>query len=117
VLPKRKSNRTKIMKTKNIATWIAITLLTAGTAVAQGGPGRGGRGSGTPPKTAEERAARQVERQQATIDNRATRAGPGMTWRRGQGRANGTAQGRGWGNGPRDGSGPCGGTANCPVRN
>lgn len=106
------------MKTKNIATWIAITLLTAGTALAQGGPGRSA--DGTPPKTDEERAARQVERQQANRQNRANRgnrAGQGQTWGRGQGRGNcdGTGQGRGRGNGPRDGSGPCGGTANCPA--
>ncbi len=108
------------MKTKHIATWIAITLLTAGTALAQGGPGRGGYG--TPPKTEEERAARQVERQQANGDNctdRGNRAGQGKTRGRGQGQGNcdgtGQGQGRGRGNGPRDGSGPRGGTANCPA--
>jgi len=108
------------MKTKRITTWIAITLLTVGTALAQGGPGRSGSGYGTPPKTDEERAARQVERQQANGNNRpnrGNRAGQGQTWGRGQGRSNcdGTGQGRKRGNGPRDGSGPRGGTANCPA--
>jgi hypothetical protein len=110
------------MKTKHIATWIAITLLTAGTALAQGGPGRSGGGYGTPPKTDEERAARQVERQQsnrANRGNRGNRAGQCQPWGRGQGNGNcdGTGQGRGQGNGPRDGSGPRGGTAACPVDN
>jgi hypothetical protein len=106
------------MKTKNIATWIAITLLTAGTALAQGGPGRRGGGYGTPPKTQEERA----ERQQANGNNRANRgnrANQGQNRGRGQGLGNcdGTGQGRGRGNGPRDSSGPRGGTADCPLGN
>ena len=110
------------MKTKNVITWIAITLLTAGTTLAQGGPGRRGSGYGTPPNTEEERAARQAERQQVNRGNRTNRgnrAGQGQFWGRGQGRGNcdGTGQGRGQGNGPRDGSGPRGGTADCPSSN
>jgi hypothetical protein len=110
------------MKTQHIATWIAITLLTAGTALAQAGPGRRGGGYGTPPKTEEERAVRQAERQQANRDNRANRgnrAGQKQNRGRGQGQGNcdGTGQGQGQGNGPRDGSGPRGGTADCPATN
>lgn len=90
------------MKTKHIVTWIAITLLAAGTALAQGGPGRGGYGA--PPKTEEERVARQAERQQVNTGKQANRGN----------RAN-QGQNRGRGNGSRDGSGPRGGTANCPA--
>lgn len=109
---------TKIMRTKRIATWIAITLLTAGTTLAQGGPGRRSGGYGTPPKTEEERAARQADRQRVNRNNRTNRvnrAGQGQNWGRGLGRGN--CDGSSQGNGPRDGSGPRGGTADCPLSN
>jgi hypothetical protein len=90
------------MKTIHITTLIAATLLTAGTALAQGDQGRRGAGYGGPPKTDAERAARQEECQ---------KAGGGTCDGQGQG------QGKRHRRGPRDGSGPRGGGPNCPAGN
>jgi hypothetical protein len=92
------------MKTIHITTLIAIALLSAGTASAKGGQGRRGAGYGGPPKTEQERAARQEERKQAN--------GGACN---GQGQRSG--QGKGQRRGPRDGSGPRGGSADCPAGN
>ena len=100
------------MKTIRITTWIAAALLTASTALAQGGPNRRGTGYGAPPQNDAERAARQEACQQANggaCVNGGTRAG--------QGKGKGQGQGKGQRRGPRDGSGPRGGGANCPAGN
>ena len=118
------------MKTTSISTIIAITLLTAGSAFAQGGPGRRGSVYGGPPKTDAERAARQAQCQQANggicpnngvCDGTGKGQGAGRGQGRGQGNGQGKGQGQGQGKGkrqgPRDGSGPRGGGANCPLSN
>ena len=100
------------MKTIHITTLIAVALLSAGNASAQGSQGRRGAGYGGPPQSDEERAARQEECQKANggvCDGQ----GQGKGWGRGQGRGQGKGQRRG----PRDGSGPRGGGANCPAGN
>jgi hypothetical protein len=91
----------KTMKTTTIIILIGIAILGAPGAYAQGGPGCQGAGYGGPPKTDEERAARQEQCQN------------GSSPLNGQGRRLGQAQNRGQrqcdgqGNGsrPRDGSG------------
>ena len=90
------------MKTIQITTFIALALLGAGTASAQGNKNRGGAGYGGPPKTEEERAARQEECRQA---NGGTCDGQGQGHGKGQRRV------------PRDGSGRRGGGTNCPAGN
>ena len=120
------------MKTIRITTLIAAALLTAGTALAQGGQGCRGNGYGGPPKTDAERAARQEACQQANggvcvnegvcvgqcqgkgwCRGQGNGQGQGKGWCRGQG--NGQGQGKGQRRGARDGSGPRGGGANCPA--
>lgn len=88
------------MKTIQITTLIAVALLGAGTASAQGKQGHRGSGYGGPPKTEEERTIRQEERKQEN-----------------GGACDGQSQGKGKGQrrGPRDGSGPRGGGADCPA--
>jgi len=97
-------NTTNNMKTIRITTLIAVALLTAGTALAQGGPNRRGKGYGGPPQTEAERAARQEQGQKA---NGGTCDGQGQ----------GQGQGKRLRRGPRDGSGPRGGGGNCPAGN
>jgi hypothetical protein len=115
------NNTNDNMKTIRITTWIAAALLTAGTALAQGGPGgqgRRGAGYGGPPQTDEQRAARQEACQQANGGVCAGQGqGQGKGWRRGQcnGQGQGNGQGKGHRRGPRDGSGPRGGGADCPA--
>ncbi len=91
------------MKTIHITTLIAVALLSTGTASAKGNQGRRSSGGYSgPPKTEGERAIRQEECKQkngGTCD--------------GQGQGKGKGQRRG----PRDGSGPRGGGANCPAGN
>lgn len=82
------------MKTIQITTLIAVALLGSGTAFAQGNQSRRGGGFGGPPKTDEERAARQEECQKAN---------GGVC--DGQGRRDGQGKGKGARRGPRDGSG------------
>ena len=119
-------NTTNNMKTIRITTWIAAALLTASTALAQGGPNRRGTGYGAPPQNDAERAARQEACQQANggaCVNGGTRAGQGKGkglgkgQGQGQGQGQGKGQGKGQRRGPRDGSGPRGGGANCPAVN
>ena len=110
------------MKTTSIITLTAIALFGASSAFAQGGPGRG---YGGPPKSDAERAARQAQCQRADCPNK----GQGQGQRKGWGQGQGQGQGKGWGQGqgqgqgqghrrgPRDGSGPRGGTGNCPINN
>jgi hypothetical protein len=88
------------MKTIHITTCIAVALLSAGIASAKGNQGRRGGGYGGPPKTEEERAIRQEEGKQGN-----------------GGACDGQGQGKGKGQrrGPRDGSGPRGGGADCPA--
>ena len=108
------------MKTTSISTFIAIALLTAGTAFAQGGQGRRGGGYGGPPKTDAERSARQEQCQQANggfCPNGGVCDGTGKGQGQGTGRGQGKGQGKGQRRGPRDGSGPRGGGANCPLGN
>ena len=108
------------MKTIRITTWIAAALLTASTALAQGGPNRRGTGYGAPPQNDAERAARQEACQQANggaCVNGGTRAGQGKGKGLGKGQGQGQGQGKGQRRGPRDGSGPRGGGANCPAGN
>ena len=113
---------TTIMKTKSIITLISITLLGASSAFAQGGPGRG---YGGPPKSDEERAARQAQCQRTDCPNKGQGQGQRKGWGQGQGQGKGWGQGQGQGNGqgrgfrrgPRDGSGPRGGTGSCPINN
>ena len=100
------------MKTKHIATLIAITMLTAGTAFAQSGSARRGGGYGGPPKTEAERAERQ-KANGGICNNPGNRTGQGQMKNRGRSQGNG--QGRSQRGGPRDGSGPRGGTAGCPA--
>ena len=114
------TKNTNNMKTIRITTWIAAALLTAGTALAQGGPNRRGAGYGGPPQTDEERAVRQEACQKAN-GGACIGQGQGKGWRRGQGNGQGKGQGNGQGKGqrrgPRDGSGPRGGGAECPAGN
>ena len=100
-------NTNNNMKTIRITTLIAVALLTAGTALAQGGrggQGRHGKGYGGPPQTEAERAARQEQGQKA---NGGTCDGQGQ----------GQGQGKRQRSGPRDGSGPRGGSGTCPAGN
>jgi len=112
------------MKTTTISTFVAIALLTTGTVFAQGGQGRRGAGYGGPPKTEEERAARQAQCQKenggvcpngGVCDG--TGKGQGAGRGQGKGKGQGQGQGKGQRRGPRDGSGPRGGGAGCPLGN
>ena len=101
------------MKRTLVSGLIAAGLLLGGMAVstvAGNGPGYGG-----PPKSEEERAARQaacIERNGGVCPNGGPRTGcPGM------GRGKGNGNGQGWRRGARDGTGPRAGTATCPVNN
>ncbi len=99
----------------------------AATLVAQDGPGRAGngRGYGGPPKTLEERAARQaacLARNDGVCPNGGPRAycpggGMGMGWRGGRGVSGGGygGAGYGWRQGPRDGTGPRSANGTCPL--
>jgi hypothetical protein len=109
------------MKRMMFSGLIAAGLLLGGTslsALAGNGPGNG-RGYGGPPKSEEERSARQaacIERNGGICPN----GGPRVECPRdGQGRGNGKANGNGQGlrHGARDGTGPRAGTGNCPVNN
>lgn len=103
------------MKRTMISGLIAAGLLLGGmtlSSFAGNGPGNG-KGFGGPPKSAEERAARQA----ACLDKNGgvcPNGGP-----RAAGQCNGQGQGKGQGKGQRrgacDGTGPRAGTANCPV--
>ena len=102
-----------IMKRSSIILLIAAGLFAAGSSIAQNGPGPRGKGYGGPPQSAEERAARQaacLERNGGVCPQGGPRAEcPG--W--GKGRGQGQGKQLRWG--ARDGTGPRGGTTNCPV--
>ena len=101
-----------------LAGLLAVGAVT--TMVAQNGPGPNGRGYGGPPKSEEERAARQAACQAAGRECQ----GPCVTgeWR-GQGRGmgwgarNGARHGGGFGyrHGLRDGTGPRSLNGTCPL--
>lgn len=92
------------MKT-TIITLISIVILGASGAYAQGGPGRQGAGYGGPPKTDEERAARQEQCQNGSRPLNGQGRRQGQAQNRGQNRGQGQCDGQGPGQGPRDGSG------------
>lgn len=108
------------MKRTVIGSLIAASLLLGGVAMtsfAGNGPGNG-RGYGGPPKSDEERAARQaecLERNGGVCPNGGPRAECPGYGQRGQGKGKGQGQGQGWRRGARDGTGPRAGTGNCPV--
>lgn len=99
------------MKRKLLSGLIAAGLLLGGmtmTTFAGNGPGNG-RGYGGPPKSDEERAARQaacLEKNGGVCPNGGPKAA---------GQCNGKGQGAR--HGLRDGTGPRAGTGNCPVNN
>ena len=105
------------MKTKNISIIILIATLSAGTVLAQGGPGRRGGAQYGPPKNDAERSARQEQFQKAGGDctNDGVRNGKGK--RQGKGQGDGQGQGQRKRGGARDGSGSCGGGGNCGSGN
>ncbi len=100
----------------NILAVIAVaSLLAAGTTLAQSGPGTGPRGQsngyGDPPKSAEERAARQAAclEKNGGVCPQAGVCAPG----KGQGQGNGYGHRRGL----RDGTGPRSADGTCPNGN
>lgn len=99
------------MKNKTLVGMMVAALVIAGTTVtafAQNGPAKNGCGYGTPPKSAEERAARQaacLEKNGGVCPNGGPRANcPGMGAGKGQGQGKGQCQGKG----ACDGTGPKG---------
>ena len=96
---------------------VAVGLLMSGAAAnlfAQSAPCNG-RGYGGPPKSDEERAARQaacLEKNGGICPNGGPRTNcPAL----GQGKGNG--KGQGWRRGARDGTGPRGANGTCPFNN
>ena len=109
----RRLNGDQVIKRTVISGLIAAALLLGGMAMsasAGNGPGNG-RGHGGPPKSDEERAARQagcLQKNGGVCPNGGPRA-PGQC--NGQGQSQGKDHGRGL----RDGTGPRAGTGNCPL--
>jgi hypothetical protein len=109
------------MKRTVISGLIAAALLLGGmtaSTFAGNGPGNG-KGYGGPPKSQEERAARQaacLEKNGGVCPNGGPRSA-GECQGQGQGRGQGKGQGQGKGlrRGACDGTGPRAGTGNCPV--
>lgn len=106
------------MKHTRISGLIAAGLLFGGMTLstfAGNGPGNGsGRGYGGPPKSEEERAARQaacLEKNGRVCPNGGPRANCPGYGQGGQGQGNGKCARQG----PRDGTGPRAGTDRCPV--
>ena len=122
---KTKKNEMNIMKNKVLAGLIVAGLLMSAGAwslMAQNGRGQGGNGCGygAPPKTAEERAARQAacqDKNGGICPNGGPRtdcAGYGQGGQgKGQGKGNCARQGLRDGTGPRNGSGTC---TNAPAQ-
>jgi hypothetical protein len=114
---KQEDERT-VMKRRLLTGLVVAGLAIGGTAVsllAQNGPGQGrnGFGYGGPPKSAEERAARQaacIERNGGVCPNGGPRAD---CPRRGMGPRNGAGQG--WRRGLRNGTGPRSAKGTCPM--
>lgn len=104
------------MKNKTLVGMMVAGLLIAGaalTAFAQNGPGKNGCGYGTPPKSAEERAARQaacLEKNGGVCPNGGPRANCPGYGQGGQGKGNGKCARQGL----RDGTGPRGANGSCP---
>lgn len=98
------------MKRTMLAGLIMAASLMVGTALAQNGPGCCGRGYGGPPKTDEERAARQaacLEKNNGVCPNGGPREGCHL----GQGKQ----AGKGGRCGLRDGTGPRSVNGTCPL--
>ena len=90
------------------------TLTTTMFAQTSSAPGPKGRGYGGPPKTEEERAARQQACPQECGQGTCPQGGPrGQGFCRGQGRGNGG--GYGYRHGLRDGTGPRSQNGSCPA--
>ena len=102
------------MKNKALVGMMVAGLLIAGaalTSLAQNGPGKNGCGYGTPPKSAEERAARQatcLEKNGGVCPNGGPKAS--CQGQGGQGKGNGKCARQGL----RDGTGPRGANGTCP---
>lgn len=111
------SNERLLMKRTAMIGLVAAGLIINGSAtilLAQKGPGNG-RGYGSPPKTEQERIARQaagLEKNGGICPNGGPRAN---CPRLGQGKGQGPGQGKGQRRGACDGTGPRAGTANCPA--
>lgn len=107
------------MKRTILSGLIAAGLVLAGTSLLAGnGPGPSGRGYGGPPKSDEERAARQaacLEKNGGVCPNGGPRAECPGYGQGGQGKGNG--QGQGWRRGARDGTGPRAANGTCPRVN
>jgi hypothetical protein len=109
------------MKNKALVGMMVAGLLIAGaalTALAQNGPGKNGCGCGGPPKSDQERAARQaacLEKNGGVCPNGGPRASCPGYGQGGQGKGNGKCarQGLRDGTGPRSGNGTC---PNAPAR-
>lgn len=108
------------MKRKTLTGLIVAGLIAGGatfTLLAQNGPGQGrnGCGYGGPPKTEEERAARQaacLEKNGGICPN----GGPRTNCPAGE-IGQGKRQGQGWRRGLRDGTGPRSASGTCPLNN
>lgn len=112
-MKKEQSNERTVMKRTILSGLIAAGLLVGSSSLLAGnGPGPNGRGYGGPPKSEEERAARQaacLEKNGGVCPNGGPRAEcPGY----GQGR--GQRNGTGCGKGACDGTGPKGPNGNGP---
>ena len=103
----------KILLGAVVAGLLLSALPTTLSAQNNPGPGCNGRGYGGPPKTEQERAARQaacLERNGGVCPNGGPRANC-PAGAAGQGKA----AGKGWGKGLRDGTGPRSGNGTCPL--
>jgi hypothetical protein len=113
----QQSNESKVMKRTILSGWIAAGLLLAGNSLLAGnGPGPNGRGYGGPPKSDEERAARQaacLERNGGVCPN----GGPRADCPRYGQRSPGSGYGKGARQGLRDGTGPRAANGTCPRVN
>ena len=104
------------MKNKALVGMMVAGLLIAGaalTALAQNGPGKNGCGYGTPPKSTEERAARQaacLEKNGGVCPNGGPRTNCPAYGQGGQGKGHGKCARQGL----RDGTGPRGANGTCP---
>lgn len=104
------------MKLNILAAIAVASLLAAGTTLAQNAPGNGprgqGKGFGGPPRSAEERAARQAECL-GRNNGVCPQGGPGLGQRKGQR----IGKGQGLRQGLRDGTGPRSVDGTCPLGN
>jgi len=114
------SNERQVMKRTLMVGLVAVGLLMSGAAVnllAQNASGNG-RGYGGPPKSDEERAARQaacLEKNGGVCPNGGPRANCPNYDQAGQRKGNGNGQG--WRRGARDGTGPSAANGTCPRVN